>query len=63
MNEKIEDIGWNKFLKTGSAIDYLKYKRTESMQNLASASRNDMEIGKVKGAKDIENIQGEGDSN
>ncbi len=63
MDKDIFDVEWKKFEKTGNVVDYLKYKRIESMRNLANMNTNDMEIGMIKGAKNIENIQSERDSN
>lgn len=63
MDKDMLDIEWEKFEKTGRVVDYLKYKRKESVQNLARMNRNDMEIGMIEGARDIEDIQSEGDSN
>lgn len=62
MDKNILDIEWEKFEKTGNIVNYLKYKKIEGMQNLARMNTNDMEIGMVEGAKNIENIQGKGDS-
>lgn len=63
MDKNMLDIEWEKFEKTGNVVDYLKYKRRESMQNLGRMDTNDMEIGMIKGARDIEDIQSEGHSN
>lgn len=63
MDKNILDTEWGRFEKTGNVVDYLKYKRRESMKNLVEMNTNDMEIGVIEGARDIENIQSEGDSN
>lgn len=63
MDKNILDIEWEKFEKTGNIVDYLKYKRREHMYNLAAQNTNDMEIGMIEGARDIENIESERDSN
>ncbi len=56
MDKDMLDIEWEKFEKTGRVVDYLKYKRKESSQNLTKMNRNDMEIGMIEGARDIEDI-------
>jgi len=63
MDKNILDTEWERFEKTGNVVDYLKYKRRESMKNLVKMNTNDMEIGRVEGARNIENMQSEGDSN
>ena len=63
MKKNILDLEWEKFEKTGNVVDYLKYKRRQSIKGLSRTNTNDMEIGMIKGASDIEDIQSEGHSN